>query len=441
MFFKKFNINEKIIKIELIRNLIFFIGISLLLIYFYKIIELDENDEFYKGLLFSSILLIFLSSLCFIFKKRQKFFIFLICFIYLFEFFLNFSDKLIYFNKLNKDKYYNYLLNSSKNLSIAFDPEIFLNETLLSSLQDNKELIFPLSSKSSTELILCYQNKKFYNYFSDRYGFNNPDYVWEKNELDYILLGDEYIEGDCQNSNISNYLRDGTNNISKNIINLGKGGNGLLLSYATLLEYFPKNKKTNNLIFFINSNDLNSFKFEESSKILKKYLKPNFSQNLKNNVISANSIYSKLLEYELDQFREVYEYNKNFTSIFKDILKLKSISIIINKPIKKKKLAKIHEVILKRFDFIFNQVKIISDRNNINFLVVILISKEELNGAINFEFRNQMINILKKNNINYYDFYTNSEKVLKLYKKYKGDHNYYNHQLNKFISDTIIILK
>ena len=35
-------------------------------------------------------------------------------------------------------------------------------------------------------------------YKSDRYGFNNPDYVWDKNEIDLVIIGDSFAHGACK---------------------------------------------------------------------------------------------------------------------------------------------------------------------------------------------------------------------------------------------------
>ena len=34
---------------------------------------------------------------------------------------------------------------------------------------------------------------------SDRYGFNNPDYEWDKEKIDFLLVGDSFVHGACVN--------------------------------------------------------------------------------------------------------------------------------------------------------------------------------------------------------------------------------------------------
>ena len=37
-------------------------------------------------------------------------------------------------------------------------------------------------------------------FFTDRYGFNNSDKIWDEERIDYVLIGDSFIEGYCQNN-------------------------------------------------------------------------------------------------------------------------------------------------------------------------------------------------------------------------------------------------
>ena len=46
-------------------------------------------------------------------------------------------------------------------------------------------------------------------YQSDRYGFNNPDDVWDLEVIDYLIIGDSFIHGQAVNrpNDISSVLR------------------------------------------------------------------------------------------------------------------------------------------------------------------------------------------------------------------------------------------
>ena len=66
-------------------------------------------------------------------------------------------------------------------------------------LDDTNIKIFPLSSHKNSLILSCNENGYVQTYFSDRYGFNNPDYEWETKEVDYLIIGDSFAEGHCVN--------------------------------------------------------------------------------------------------------------------------------------------------------------------------------------------------------------------------------------------------
>ena len=80
---------------------------------------------------------------------------------------------------------------------------------------------------SNVKTINCNENGHYSIYESDRYGFNNDDKIWDK-EIDYLVLGDSMVLGNCVNTNhiISSQLMD----ITQKILNLGMAGNGPLLN-------------------------------------------------------------------------------------------------------------------------------------------------------------------------------------------------------------------
>ena len=89
---------------------------------------------------------------------------------------------------------------------------------------------------------MCNENGYFNSYFSDRYGFNNNNEIYSKNKISNIILGDSFIHGACVNNqdNVISNLKKNNYFKDREILNLGYSGNGPLLTYATLIEYFPK---------------------------------------------------------------------------------------------------------------------------------------------------------------------------------------------------------
>lgn len=117
-------------------------------------------------------------------------------------------------------------------------------------------------------------------YPSDRYGFNNPDGVWDLPETKWLLLGDSFTHGATvqPGEDIAGQLRTMTNN---NVINLGMGGNGPLIELATLKEYAEMMQPQRVLWIYFEGNDLtDDLPREKESALLLNYLQDGFSQNL-----------------------------------------------------------------------------------------------------------------------------------------------------------------
>ena len=74
-------------------------------------------------------------------------------------------------------------------------------------------------------------------YKSDRYGFNNPDKLWDKDNIDFVIVGDSFVHGmsvfdkDSIRGNIEKKFRRG-------VINLGWSGNGPLTELCDLKRVF-----------------------------------------------------------------------------------------------------------------------------------------------------------------------------------------------------------
>lgn len=135
---------------------------------------------------------------------------------------------------------------------------------------ENKN-IFPLAGISKKLTVHCNESGKMQMYQSDRHGFNNPDYVWDDKETLFITIGDSFTHGDCveQNQSIAGNLQFLT---KKSGINLGMGGNGPLLNFATFMEYGEKVRPKFLIWNYVESNDLFDLASERTSSILMKYL-------------------------------------------------------------------------------------------------------------------------------------------------------------------------
>jgi len=153
---------------------------------------------------------------------------------------------------------------------------------------------FYLTGISNTTSKVCNENGYFSIVNSDKFGFNNPKDAWKNENIDYTLIGDSFIYGNCVNNpfDISSVIRKKT---QKNIVNFGIQGNGPLSEYAILREYLNFSSKKI-LWFFFEGNDLDDLENELKNKVLKKYLSnKKFNQNLINKQKEIDYFYSNYL--------------------------------------------------------------------------------------------------------------------------------------------------
>tara|TARA_X000001036_G_scaffold335039_1_gene313946 strand:- start:2879 stop:4321 length:1443 start_codon:yes stop_codon:yes gene_type:complete len=203
---------------------------------------------------------------------------------------------------------YKYFLKSNPKLTIPVFPFYF---------KDKKNLdYFPLSGRSYADLIYCNENGYYNKFTTDRYGFNNPDQVWDTASVEYLIIGDSFAYGNCVNrpDDISSVLRKLSQD---NIINLGQSGSGPLIEFAILKEFFPINVKKVIWLFY-EGNDLGDLKIELKNDILNKYfVQQDFSQELKKNQNIIDSIVKKTRLKNND-----INVKKNIFNKIKDFIKL-----------------------------------------------------------------------------------------------------------------------
>ncbi len=252
-----------------------------------------QKDFYSKYYLISTIFIIF-SAFTFYLKKsvNQKILLFFFStYIALFflELYLSISLNQNSPNKILELKKEIYKSNTSKDYDTRNQVEIYeeLKKVEKISMKlspkdflDRENNLIPLSGISNIKTIDCNENGYFSFYKSDRYGFNNNDHIWDKEIIDYVLIGDSFTQGACVNpeKNIAGNLSAISN---KNVLNLGFAGNGPLLELATLKEYIKKIKVKKIFWFYFEGNDNFDLSYEIKNKKLIKYLnEKNFDQKL-----------------------------------------------------------------------------------------------------------------------------------------------------------------
>ena len=116
--------------------------------------------------------------------------------------------------------------------------------------------IFPFAGLPNTDTIYCNELGYWADYKSDRYGFNNPDYVWDEVEHSVMLVGDSFAQGACvaRDRTIASRMR--AKLVGDNIISLGVGGTGPLLTHRVLEHFGPRIKPKIVFWLFYEGNDL-----------------------------------------------------------------------------------------------------------------------------------------------------------------------------------------
>ena len=250
---------------------------------------------------------------------------------------------------------------------------------------------------------------------TDKYGFNNNNNVYEK-KIDIALIGDSFVEGSDVNT---------VNNISSNLIknnfntlNLGKSHSGPLVQLAIFKEYLVVHKPKKVLWFyFVNDHkDLNN---ELNSSLLLNYLKDqSFSQNLLKKQKLINSEIKKYFSnLEKNYLENLNKQNKYFSIGSVQSLNLKRMIRVI-------KLFNIRN----RFGLLIDMKPFNSDNEHIKIqkdivrladnivkewngeLIFVLIpqytkgmsfASQEMNWVVETNITNNLIKILKENNITY----------------------------------------
>ena len=318
---------------------------------------------------------------------------------------------------------------------------IFPFKYILKNIYQKK--LFPLSGISNKLTVYCKkkENKKFVTYKSDRFGFRNDDSNWDEINVDFVLLGDSFVQGSCVdsdstiNSQLSNIYNSKLNK-KINTINLGLNGNGPLLEYAILKEYLKYTETEKVLYFFYEGNDLENFDIELNDPFLKKYLNYDFEQELIKKQADIDIINYNLLEEEL---------NKKHIA-FLDFIKLKKLRILINniyRNYSKNQISKSSKETYKHYNNILVNLKKLTESQNteLYFIYMPYISRfSNYNSDQNYEDYSKIMSMVKKLDIKYIDilskFKTEVQDPLSLYQLRKYQH--LNESGYKFVAETII---
>jgi hypothetical protein len=111
----------------------------------------------------------------------------------------------------------------------------------------------PLGAQPNREVYYCNEGYGLIKYKSDRYGFRNPDELWDSRERpDILLIGDSFVHGACVEENFT--FRGQIAKEFPLTFNLGMSGSQPRL-YARIAEFFIKKTSPRNVVVFFFAND------------------------------------------------------------------------------------------------------------------------------------------------------------------------------------------
>lgn len=155
--------------------------------------------------------------------------------------------------------------------------------------------MMPLSGLPHKKTLLSNELGFYATYFSDRYGFNNPDSIYEapSDSHTVVLLGDSYTHGFAvkPGDDIAGQLRER----GLKTFNLGCGGNGPLAELAAYMEYGRSLRPDTVVLIYYEGNDLSDLAREWDS-VLRRYLEDTFSQRLREREVERLSVLSKVAD-------------------------------------------------------------------------------------------------------------------------------------------------
>lgn len=138
--------------------------------------------------------------------------------------------------------------------------------------------VLPLGMPAHARTYYCNERGDYVVFESDRFGFRNPDTVWDTVPVDLLVVGDSFAMGSClpEPDSIVGRLRSAL----PATVSLGMGGNGPLLDLAGLREFLPV-ARPRVVVWMFFENDLEDLERERSSPLLMRYLEdPAFRQGL-----------------------------------------------------------------------------------------------------------------------------------------------------------------
>ena len=161
-------------------------------------------------------------------------------------------------------------------------------------------------------------------------------------------------------------------NNQKNVISLGYAGNGPLVEYATLKEYFPEAEVKNILWFYYEGNDLTDLDDEKKINFFLQYLKfDNHIQDFKNK--NKKLKLDQYIQSKIDEVYLSFDFLRFIKlSTLRETIIPKKLDFLKNKDINMSPSTKVTNENLNLLKKVFYKASKFSEDNNANFYIIIL---------------------------------------------------------------------
>ena len=327
--------------------IIFFFIILFFLTFLFGIIKFNSFPNWgIKIIIFSSLTIIFFTFVFFLKKKIKDYIISIITTAYVAFLFVNVYLEIIIPNtntnaaKLAQEAGVDF--DNRSKIEVIYDLRKKNIETHPSTytgllqtdvppeiiLQNN---LYPLGGISNVTTVMCNESGFYTIYLSDKFGFNNDNIFYQKNNK-IMIVGDSMVHGYCVHpgEDIAGYLRSkGFNTFS-----FGIASNGPLTELATIREYAGY-LKPKIILWFYHPNDFYDLHREIKTPILKNYLKEDFYQNLIGKQKIIDNFLKKITEEQLIKGKEKEDkkqinVNLNFLRNIRNYLTLHNLRFFLN---------------------------------------------------------------------------------------------------------------
>lgn len=313
------------------------------------------------------------------------------------------KEKNIEWDNRSSYEFYKILKDKNPNTYPNYFPYQLLSKGIVEGLKIDDNYILPLGGISNSTTYLGNELGFYPVIQNDQFGFKNKNEDYE-NEVDFVLIGDSFIEGCCVKKD--NTIQGNLNKNGLKVLSFGKNGAGPLTEYAIVREYLNNNEiNFSNVVWFFYENDFENLELELNSEILNKYLfDKEFTQGL---ISKQNIIDSVLIDYiddeisnmqieEKDGVEDMSILNPQYQKFdFINFLKLSYTRNLFHLMPKDKN--------TKHFENIIYETKNIIERKKANFYFVYIPSPRTFTHNYRYQFKKPVINIVKNLDIQIID--------------------------------------